>query len=288
LAVGSDSTAPAVPLAPTPEGCELLPFADTTPVPEASAAPWFTIDGKAMLVVISDSGNDGAYGLVDPETGATTEQGKLPLGDAGDDIEGAATRIIEGTQQLVTLTSAGWVREYTRTKTGFALIRDAYPLAPKETDWVCGKNRGNCARDFEGLCLSWQASTQLQVRDRWAADLCVGFAASKTDGALYCLTTTDDGTLAIDKRAVEITGRKKMGDCAFDLNGRQLYTGNNIIGLFDVYRVDGWDVPATAKVVELGKMGTGNPEVIAVRGKDFYRMSDTGGAPSYMWHYRCK
>lgn len=241
-----------------------------------------------MLVVISDSGNDGAYGLVDPETGATTEQGTLPLGDAGDDVEGAASRTIQGTEQLVTLTSAGWVREYTRTKDGFALVRDAYPLAPKETDWVCGKKHGNCARDFEGLCLSPFASTQLHIRDKWAADLCVGFAASKKDGALYCLTTRDDGTLAVDQRSIAITDHKKLADCAFSQDGRQLYTGNNILGLFDVSRVDGWDVPASAKVVELGKMGTGNPEVIAVRGKDIYRMSDAGGAPSYMWRYRCK
>ncbi|HEY4180463.1 MAG TPA: hypothetical protein VGM90_26650, partial [Kofleriaceae bacterium] len=136
-ASGSASTSASdSPTAPVPDGCALLPFAETTPIPEASAAPWFTIDGKPMLVVISDSGNDGAYGLVDPETGATTEQGKLPLGDAGDDFEGAGTRTISGVEQLVTLTSAGWVREYRRTKNGFSLVRDAYPLAPKETDWV--------------------------------------------------------------------------------------------------------------------------------------------------------
>jgi hypothetical protein len=286
-ASGSASASDA-PTAPTPEGCTLLPFAETTPVPEASAAPWFTVDGKPMLVVISDSGNDGAYGLVDPETGATSERGTLPLGDAGDDFEGAATRTINGVQQLVTLTSAGWVREYTRTKNGFALVRDAYPLAPKETDWVCGKKKGNCARDFEGLCLSWQASTQVDIDDKWAADLCIGFAASKDDGALYCLTTTDDGTLAVDKRSIAIAKHNRMADCAFADDGRTLYTANNIIGLFDVQRVDNWQDAGAAKVVDLGKMGTGNPEAIAVRGKDFYRMSDSGGAPSYMWHYRCK
>src|SRR5262250_380752 len=47
--------------------CEALPFALTTPVPEASGAGWLVIDGKLSLVVVGDSGNRGAYGVVDPE-----------------------------------------------------------------------------------------------------------------------------------------------------------------------------------------------------------------------------
>src|ERR1044071_5661247 len=69
--------------------CAPLAFAASTPVPEASAAAWLAIDGKPALLVVSDSGNAGAYGLIDPDTGATTETGKLPLSDdVSDDIEG--------------------------------------------------------------------------------------------------------------------------------------------------------------------------------------------------------
>ncbi|HLL21513.1 MAG TPA: hypothetical protein VK427_05250, partial [Kofleriaceae bacterium] len=45
-AVGSD--------AGKPVECTDLPFAATTPVPEASGAAWLDIDGKPALLVISD------------------------------------------------------------------------------------------------------------------------------------------------------------------------------------------------------------------------------------------
>src|SRR5262245_3472634 len=64
--------------------CTQLPFAESSPVAEASGATWLTIDGKLSLLVVADSGNDGAYAILDPETGDTGEQGKLPLGGGGD------------------------------------------------------------------------------------------------------------------------------------------------------------------------------------------------------------
>jgi hypothetical protein len=54
-----------------------------------------------------------------------------------------------------------------------------------------------------------------------------------------------------------------------------------------VYAVTGWDDPATATVALLAPLGAGFPETLAVRGEIFYRMSDTGGAPSLMAKYRC-
>ena len=125
VACGKSESAPTPPTTPPPAGsatpqpaplakavvemateCEKLPFAESTPVPEASGAGWLEIDGALALVVVSDSGNDGAYGIVDPETGKTREEGKLPLGKAGADIEGVAAKA----GLLYGVTSSGWMR----------------------------------------------------------------------------------------------------------------------------------------------------------------------------------
>ena len=77
-----------------------------------------------------------------------------------------------------------------------------------------------------------------------------------------------------------------LGDCAFSDRG-VLWVGNNVFGLNQVFRVDGWAEPATAKVVATNAFGVGFPEVIAARGDIIYRMSDTGGSPSLMAKFRC-
>lgn len=267
--------------------CEAQPFAGVTPVPEASGAAWMTIDGKLQLVVIGDSGNDGAYGIVDPETGVTAEQGKLPLGGGGDDLEGVAIR--DG--KLFAVTSAGWIRVWQREAQGFALVDGPYPLGPvtlpdkgraRPSDgdgMVCAEKHSNCGRDYEGLCLPPQPATE--------PGACVGFALSKTDGTLYCLTITD-GRLAVDRsRAIWITGGGQAADCAFSEAG-VLWVGSNLFDKANVYRVSGWQDPAHAHVDNLGTLGIGFPETIAIRGDVIYRMSDTGGAPSLMAKYRCK
>ncbi|MBA3821652.1 MAG: hypothetical protein H0X17_22400, partial [Deltaproteobacteria bacterium] len=104
--------------------CTPLAFAQTSPVPEASGAAWLAIAGAPALVVISDSGNGGAYAVVDPETGETREEGKLPLGGDGEDLEGVAVR--GGLLHVVT--SPGWVRAYRRIDRGFELADGPYPL----------------------------------------------------------------------------------------------------------------------------------------------------------------
>ena len=272
----------------TPQPAELActqePFETSTPVHEASGAAWLTIDGKLVLVVISDSGNDGEYGLVDPDTGVTTELGKLPLGDAGDDIEGLAAH--DG--KLYGLTSAGWMRVWERRGKAFALVAGPYPLGPEDlpnggggnrppkTDgMVCGAHHGNCGRNYEGLCLAAHGEPG-----------CVGFAAAKADGHLYCLAETDGKLVVSRDRPIEITRPGAMADCAFDDQDR-LWVGNNLFGISDVYRVDGWRHRDTAKVVAIGSLGGGFPEVVAGRGEVLYRMSDTGGAPSLMQKFRC-
>ncbi len=267
--------------------CSELPFAESTPVPEASGAAWLDLDGALGLVVISDSGNDGAYAIVDPESGDTREQGKLPLGGVGADLEGIAAR----GGRLHVITSPGWIRAYERADRGFALVDGPYALGPidladKGGGWgskppegsgmVCGAKHTNCGRNYEGLCLAPPG----------AAGRCVGFAASKADGHLYCVVERA-GKLAVEHAgAIAIARPGAVADCAFSEDGR-LYVGTNLFDAGNVYRVTGWEDPARAKVARLGPLLIGFPETIAVRGDVIYRMSDTGGAPSHMKKYRC-
>jgi hypothetical protein len=256
-------------------GCEQVPFAASTPVPEASGAAWLTIDGALALVVVADSGHDGAYGILDPETGETKRQGELPLGSgASDDIEGLAAR----GEKLYGLTSAGSIREWTWNGSGFDLV--AGPYAIGTGDSVCAPMKSNCGPDYEGLAIAPTAPT--------AADACAGFACSRGDGSLYCIVEKG-GKLQIDRgRRIAVESKKmSLSDCAFSETGT-LLTGNNLFGLASVHRVDGWSDPKTAKVVELETLGTGFPEVIAVHGDAVYRMSDMGGdGPSLLAKFRC-
>jgi len=278
-ACGKPDDKPAQPAPVKSDGwtCEQLPFAESTPVPEASAAAWMTIGGKPMLVVVGDSGQHGAYGLVDPETGETREQGKLPLGDAGDDLEGLAAR----GDRLYGLTSAGWLRVWQRDGAAFTLIDGPYAIGTG--DMICGKDQSNCARDYEGLCLR-------PFDNRGVNPLfCTGWAASRTDGTLYCLTMLNEPhDIQVDRaRAIHIGRKGVVADCAYGDDGT-LWVGNNLFGMSQVYRVENdWD-PAHAKVVPVAQLGTGFPEVIAVRGDTVYRMSDAGGSPSLMAKFRCR
>ncbi|HEY6035760.1 MAG TPA: hypothetical protein VIV58_15905 [Kofleriaceae bacterium] len=254
--------------------CEALPFAESTPVPEASGATWLTIDGALRLVVVSDSGNHGAYGLIDPETGATVEQGVLPLNGSTDDIEGLATR----GDHVFGITSPGWILEWKRIANGFELVRGPTALGPvdlpptgglgdkppKGDGMVCDGTRSNCGRNYEGLCLTEHA----------------GYAASKADGHLYPLT--GDSELRVERTgAIAVADPGHLADCAYDEHGT-LYVGNNLFGLSKVSRVE------NGKAVPIASLGMGFPEVLAVRGDVFYRMSDTGGSPSLMGKFRCK
>jgi hypothetical protein len=284
---------------PSPSGsaaqtthCERMPFAESTPVPEASGAAWLTIDGKPMLVVVSDSGNNGVYGLVDPDTGITVEESTLPIGNWGDDFEGLAT--LRG--NVYALLSGGYIVVYARAGAGFRVVGGPQPLGdviakadmPKMTmmsdkpvrgsGMVCGTPRdNNCGRNFEGLCLA---------PDPIAPGACAGFAASKSDGKLYCLVERDDHYVADPSRSITITKPGALADCAYDDHG-QLWAGNNFFDRSEVYRIDRWQDPAHAQVVEIGSLGVGFPEVIAVHGDIIYRMSDAGGSPSLMSKFRC-
>jgi hypothetical protein len=221
--------------------------------------------------VISDSGNDGAYGMLDPESGKTVETGALALGDAGDDMEGVAAR----EDRVYTLTSAGWMRVYKRAGAGFELVDGPYAIG--EGRMMCGPKKTNCARNYEGLCLG----------PANAPSGCTGFAASKEDGVLYCLKEVEGGRFAVVPDAsIRVTKHDALADCAFDDAG-QLYAASNFFDTNRVYQVDGWRDPASAVVTSIGSVGVGFGEGIAVRGDVVYRFSDLGGAPSLISKFGC-
>ena len=280
---GGSAPSPPPPAAVTAgsDACARLPFAESTPVPEASGAAWLTIAGKAVLVTMGDSGQAGAYGLIDPETGATLEQGQLPLGSGGgDDLEGIATR----GGRLYAVTSAGWVRVWTRTATGFELVDGPYavgaPMHGKDLagpGMVCDASHFNCGRNYEGLALS---------EDAPQGAACIGVLLGKAEGTLYCLTEADGRLVARRDGAFHVGQPKALADVALDDHGA-LWVGANAFGLNAVWRVTGWrDLPA-AKLEEIGAYGVGFSEGIAVRGDVLYRFSDMGGAPSLMAKFRC-
>ncbi|MDQ3338677.1 MAG: hypothetical protein M4D80_26225 [Myxococcota bacterium] len=276
-----------------PKECTDLPFASATPVPEASGAAWLEVDGKPALFVVSDSGNHGKYVIVDADDGTTIEEGTLPLGEgAGDDLEGIAAR--GGLFHVIS--SPGWVRSYKRADKSFELVDAPYALGPidiadkgggmgdkppKGSGMVCAAKHTNCGRNYEGLCLLPDNVAQ-KPNAR-----CIGFAASKADGHLYCIQE-DRGKLVVQyQNAIRIARPGVVADCAFSDDGT-LYAGSNLFDAGSVYRVDGWNDPNTAKVTTVGALGIGFPETLAVRGDTFYRMSDTGVAPSMMRKLRCR
>jgi hypothetical protein len=257
----ADPPAPsAAPAAPSEAfACEPQPFATTTPLPEASGAGWIAFRGKPALFVLSDSGNDGAFAIIDPDSGDTLAQGSIGKSAHGDDYEGVATR----GGKLYAVISNGW---YIRIDQDGEQFTATAPRALGEPAQLDGKN-------FEGICL-----------DETAQGSCIGFVASKGDGHLYCL---DDQLRADFSRSIAITGKKRVADCAIDDRGT-LWVGANIHELNKLYRVDNWRDPAKASVVALDTVGVGNSEVLAVRGDTFYRMSDLDTAPSLMAKFRCR
>jgi hypothetical protein len=251
------------------DACEQLAFEPTARIAEASGAAWLEVSGKQALVVQADSGHEGDYIIISAETGAQIERGKLPLGRPGDDIEGLATR----GGLLYGLTSSGWMRVWKRVNGGFELVAGPYAIATGG-GFSCDLDDGNCGKNYEGLAIAPTPGP------------CAGFACSKEDGRLYCLTE-QDGALALDKnRSIAVERKGVLADCAFSPTGT-LYAADNMFGNSTVYRIDGWADPATATAVPIGDLGVGFPEAIAVAGDVIYRLSDTGGSPSMMAKFRC-
>jgi hypothetical protein len=263
----------APPAPPATWACEPQPFETSTPLPEASGAAWL----GGQLVAIGDSAQHGAYAIIDPTTGKTLEQGRLPLGEpaaASDDLEGLA---VDG-DQLVGIASAGWIRVWKRTSGGFELVQGPYALGPvdlpktggigdkppKGDGMVCPIEGTNCGRNYEGICIGGAHA----------------YALSKADGHLYPLAR-EGGQLRVHREgAIEVGRPGVVADCSIDTGDKTggVWVGNNLFGTNDVRRVDGPD---------LGPVGAGFAEALVVHDGTVFRMSDTGGAPSLMGKFRC-
>lgn len=271
--------------APLPTGCEKQPFVDDLPIAEASAAVVTELDGVATLMVIGDSGHDGDYLLVDPQSGAVRERGKLPLGGRGDDLEGLAVR----GDRFWALTSSGWLRAWKRRgppTPGFELVTGPVAIGAGQgaNAMTCGLRRANCGRNFEGLCLAPRAGGKRPHPE----EECVGMAASKADGRLYCIVEKDEALTVDPARWIAVSKPEALADCNID--GETLWAGANLFDFNRVWRVDGWRTPevtASVQVRELGTLGTGFCEGMAVAGDTMFRLSDTQGSPSLVSKFRC-
>ncbi|HUQ05466.1 MAG TPA: hypothetical protein VM261_23350 [Kofleriaceae bacterium] len=247
--------------------CERQPFAPTIPIAEASGAQWMP-DGT--ILVVSDSGNGGAFVTIDGGDGHVVASGKLPLGGPGDDLEGLA-----GADGMIwAITSSGWMRAWTPRASGkhaYELAVHAYPIDP---DDECTVDAVNCGNNYEGLCLMPAASAALGG--------CAGYAASKASGDLVCLVRDDDGRyVAAPERRIHVSGREALAACDLAADGT-IWTGDNLFGRSVVRRVSG------GEVVDSAALGAGFPEAMTVAPDGtIYRFSDTGGAPSVVAKYRC-
>jgi hypothetical protein len=252
-------------------------FATSIPLAEASGAVYVATE-PAHLLVIADSGNRGAYVEIDPDRGEVLARGALPLDDgASDDLEGLA--LVGDTYYAIT--SSGWMRHYQRAGDGYRLEVEAYPVAEPGGDppLVCATGKqGNCARNYEGLCLSAGESS----------GACAGFAVSKTDGALYCLVRAGDRLRLDAEQRIDVALGEVLSGCSFAPDG-SLWVGANLFGGRAVYRITGHDDPAAARVEEIGTLGPGFPEAI-VAGPDgaLWRFSDTNAAPSLVERFDCR
>ncbi len=256
--------------------CTRQPFASKIDIAEASGATWMA-DGT--LLVIGDSGTNGAFLRLSAETGVILSRGNLPLDDgASDDLEGLS-RIGDN---VYALTSSGYIREWVAKGDKFKLTQKSYRLAQAEDqDLACASGKStNCGPNFEGLCL---------MPDPPASAPCVGFAASKALGQLICLQQQDDGRLSlVANHTISVARPKTLSGCHFDEEGR-LWFGNNVFAASSVGYITGHERPKMAVITRVGALGLGFPEAIVVGpGSLVYRFSDTMGAPSLLDKYICR
>ena len=265
---------------------------------EASAAVEVELlPGVYSLIAFADSGHNGdamLWPVSGDEAGKRLQEIHLPLDrGASDDIEGAAW----SGGHLYTLTSSGAVRRFTPSAEGvLARDRDAYPLGP--SPYVCPNLRnGNCGKNYEGLCLRGDASAKAgrqaggQAGGQAGAPACAGYAASKTEGALYCVVYRGDA-LAIDLARPPIkldVPPHALSDCAFGSRGGPaegtLLVTTNIYGggtTYLVHEARGDGVSGELSTVDV--VGLPNNEGIAVdhTGALYQFMDgDTNFSPAY-------
>jgi hypothetical protein len=258
-----------------------LHFPSPLKVPEASIAAEVELRaGVREMLVVSDSGNSGAAILWKIPDGPVRNI-NLPLDDgASDDLEGGAWR----GGHLFIITSSGAVRRYSPDGHG-ALAEDgsSYRIGPPP--YSCADlGKVNCGKNYEGLCLRADSPAD------GSTPRCIGYAASKKEGALYCVVMMDN-RLAIDtvrKPLVLPLERDSLSDCAFGAWGgpaqNTLVITTNIHGGSTSYVVD----EATGELKTLDVPSTLTNEAIAIdKTGALYQMMDDNGDESLALRMTC-
>jgi hypothetical protein len=261
-------------------------------VPEASAAAEVELrPGLREILVVGDSGRHGAAMAWSRSGGMRPLT--LPLDAvASDDLEGMAWLSEPSGPHLYTLTSSGAVRRFSPDGAG-ALRRDvdSYALGPPPLSCVDLRD-GNCGKNWEGLCLRASSSQMLPGR-------CAGYAASKTETALYCVVFGASGRLSIDasvpaiKLPVDRLLRSQgvLSDCAFGAQGGPaeglLLVTTNVFGGSATYLVN--EGTSGDRLTPIDLATTPSNEAIAVdRSGAFYAFMDDNGATSIAVRYQCR
>jgi hypothetical protein len=256
-------------------------------VPEASAAAEVELrPGVREILVIGDSGRKGAAMAWSRASG--TRALVLPLDDkASDDLEGMAWQKDTAGACLDTLTSSGAVRTFVPDgKGGLRADGETYRLGAPPIS--CADLHGiNCGKNWEGLCL----------RSPTAHARCAGYAASKTETALYCVLRDDMGHLSVDPLRLpmvlkldRLTNREGvLSDCAFGAPGGPaedlLLVTTNVFGGSQTYLVD----EATGRASSLDVQATLSNEAIAVDHDGvLYAFLDDNGEVSSATRFVCE
>ncbi len=263
-------------------------FPATLSVAEASAAAEVELlPGVREILVVSDSGRDGAALLMRVPSGPTRAL-KLPLDRAAsDDLEGiawVAAHAGGGGGALYTLTSSGAVRRFVPDgQGGLRRDQDAYPLGPAPQ--ACPDLHDvNCGRNYEGLCL----------RPRDTSARCAGYAASRASAELDCLVFEGDRLVADDLRPPMRLGRGmvpagSLSDCAFGAAAgpaaATLLVTTNVYGGSATYVV----TEPSGSLMPIEGLGTLNNEAVAV-GRDgaAYLFGDIDSEVSPAMRASCK
>lgn len=230
-------------------------------LPEASGAAMLDVAGERILLV-ADSGNAGRALVIDRVAGQSVEV-ILPLGAAGDDVEGLE-RAPDG--RIFGLSSNGYLRAWTETAAGFSLVFGPTPVSDDAT-WVCDPFGVNCAANFEGICLHPAPPP--------AVAACVGWAASKARGELVCLKRDGAGYRVDGAETIAVSDAEQLSGCAYEPEPpyRLLVAGN----LYASSAI--WLVDPSAKTKEaLVEVGAPNQEaLIMLPGGELRSFGDVQG-----------
>lgn len=256
-------------------------FPSPLSLPEASAAAEVELTpGVREILVVSDSGDHGAA-LAWKIPDGPSRLLSLPLDEAtaNDDLEGIAWQ----GGHLFTLTSSGAVRRFSPDGKG-GLARDGAAYRLGDPPASCPDlQKVNCGRNYEGLCLRETAALEVKPR-------CVGYAASKKEGALYCIVMNGN-KLAIDtvrKPLVLAVGKHSLSDCAFGTYDgpaqSTLVVTTNVLGGSESFVVD----EATGALSTIDVSTTPSNEAIAIDHEgSLYQFMDDNGDQSLALRMTC-